>query len=215
MNFNRNTIVTQRSKTHGRAGIRLGMLSARWLIAGSMLMTLGAAHAADAPPAAPVSSYRLQPGDILSISAWKEAELQTPEVPVRPDGRVSFPLVGEVMAAGRSVDELRSDIETRLRNFVPDALVTVGVKVPAGNRIYVVGKVAKAGDFALNRPTDVMQALALAGGATPFADTNSIRILRRVGTRQEAIEFHYGEVEHGRHLEQNILLTGGDTVVVP
>ncbi len=170
-----------------------------------------------AEPTAPtaITTYRLQPGDILSISAWKEAELQAPEVPVRPDGRVSFPLVGEVMAAGRSIDELRSEIELRLRAFVPDALVTVGVRVPAGNRIYVVGKVAKAGDFALNRPTDVMQALALAGGATPFADTNSIRVLRRVGAHQEAIEFHYGEVEHGRHLEQNILLTGGDTVVVP
>ena len=170
-----------------------------------------------AEPTAPtaITTYRLQPGDILSISAWKEAELQAPEVPVRPDGRVSFPLVGEVMAAGRSIDELRSEIELRLRAFVPDALVTVGVRVPAGNRIYVVGKVAKAGDFALNRPTDVMQALALAGGATPFADTNSIRVLRRVGAHQEAIEFHYSEVEHGRHLEQNILLTGGDTVVVP
>ncbi len=173
------------------------------------------AHAAEPTAATAITSYRLQPGDILSISAWKEAELQAPEVPVRPDGRVSFPLVGEVMAAGRSIDELRSEIELRLRNFVPDALVTVGVRVPAGNRIYVVGKVAKAGDFALNRPTDVMQALALAGGATPFADTNSIRVLRRVGAHQEAIEFHYGEVEHGRHLEQNILLTGGDTVVVP
>jgi polysaccharide biosynthesis/export protein len=180
-----------------------------------MPMIVCALPARAAEPTAAITSYRLQPGDILSISAWKEAELQAPEVPVRPDGRVSFPLVGEVMAAGRSIDELRSEIETRLRNFVPDALVTVGVRVPAGNRIYVVGKVAKAGDFALNRPTDVMQALALAGGATPFADTNSIRVLRRVGTHQEAIEFHYGEVEHGRHLEQNILLTGGDTVVVP
>ncbi len=89
------------------------------------------------------------------------------------------------------------------------------VKAATANREYVIGKVNKPGDFPLNRPTDVMQALSLAGGATPFADTNGIRVLRREGNHQSSIAFHYSDVERGRRLDQNILLKSGDTVVVP
>jgi polysaccharide biosynthesis/export protein len=106
-------------------------------------------------------------------------------------------------------------LETRIRKFVPDAVVTVSVKTANGNRVYVIGKVNHAGDFPLNRPIDVMQAISLAGGATPFADTNAIRVLRREGNRETAIAFRYRDVERGRKLEQNILLQSGDTVVVP
>ena len=91
----------------------------------------------------------------------------------------------------------------------------MAVKTVAGNRIYVLGKVAKPGDFVLGRPTDVMQALSLAGGTTPFAELDGIRVLRRESGQLRAIEFHYTDVERGRHLEQNIVLQGGDTVVVP
>jgi polysaccharide export outer membrane protein len=160
------------------------------------------------------TAYRLQPGDILQISVWKEAELQG-EVLIRPDGGLSFPLAGELTGAGRTVEDLRGDLEGRLRKLVPDATVSVTVKAVAGNRVYVIGKVAKPGDFPLNRPTDVMQALSLAGGATPFADLNAIKILRRNGATQSAIAFRYTDVERGARLEQNIVLQGGDTVVVP
>jgi polysaccharide export outer membrane protein len=102
-----------------------------------------------------------------------------------------------------------------VRKFIPEAVVTVAVKIASGNRVFVVGKVARPGDFALNRPIDVMQALSLAGGTTPFANTDGIRILRRDGSRQSSIKFHYSEVQRGRRLEQNILLQSGDTVVVP
>jgi polysaccharide biosynthesis/export protein len=98
---------------------------------------------------------------------------------------------------------------------VPDAVVTVQVKAASGNRVFVIGKVNRPGDFALIRPIDVMQALSLAGGATPFADTNGIRVLHRDGSRQTAIRFRYSDVARGRHLEQNIVLQSGDTVVVP
>lgn len=161
-----------------------------------------------------VSGYKLQPGDILQVTVWKETDLQG-EVLIRPDGGMSFALAGEFQAAGRTVAELTSMIELRVRKLVPDAVVTVAVKAAAGNRVYVIGKVAHPGDFPLNRPIDVMQALSLAGGATPFADTSGIRILRRDGSRQQSIEFRYGDVERGRKLEQNILLQSGDTVVVP
>jgi polysaccharide export outer membrane protein len=158
--------------------------------------------------------YLLRPGDVLQVSVWKETDLQS-EVLVRPDGGLSFPLAGELQASGHTVAELTSTLETRIRKFIPDAVVTVAVKSAGGNRVYVIGKVNRPGDFPLTGPIDVMQALALAGGATPFADTNSIRILRRDGERQTSIKFRYGDIARGRRLEQNALLRNGDTVVVP
>ena len=131
------------------------------------------------------------------------------------DGGITFPLAGDLVAAGRSVEDLRGDLAARLNHYIPDAVVTVGVKAVAGNRVYVIGKVNRAGDYMLVRPTDVMQALSLAGGMTPFADSNSIKVLRRDNGKERAFEFRYGDVEQGRRLEQNILLQGGDTVVVP
>jgi polysaccharide export outer membrane protein len=158
--------------------------------------------------------YLLQPGDVLSVAVWKETDL-TSEVLIRPDGGISFPLAGDLHAAGHTTAELTTMLEQRVRKLEPDAVVTVMVKAAVGNRVYVIGKVTRPGDFPLSRPTDVMQALSLAGGATPFADTNAIRVLRRNGERQVSIVFHYGEVERGRRLDQNILLQSGDTVVVP
>ncbi len=174
-------------------------------------LSSGIARAAD--PAA-AGGYKLQPGDLLQVVVWKETDLQS-EVVIRPDGGISFALAGDMQAAGRTTDELRAELELRVRKLVPDAVVTVQVKAANGNRIYVIGKVNKPGDFALNRPIDVMQALSLAGGATPFADTNAIRVLHRDGSRQTAAHFHYSEVAKGRRLDQNIILQSGDTVVVP
>lgn len=158
--------------------------------------------------------YKLQPGDVLTVVVWKETDLQS-EVLIRPDGGISFALAGDMQAAGRTTDELRSELQTRVRKLVPDAVVTVLVKAPNGNRVFVIGKVNHPGDFALNRPIDVMQALSLAGGTTPFADTDSIRVLHRDGPRQTSVRFRYGEVVKGRNLSQNVLLQSGDTVVVP
>lgn len=158
--------------------------------------------------------YRIQAGDVLLVSVWKETELQA-EVIVRPDGGISFPLSGDMHAAGGTVEELRQKIDTGLRKYIPDPVVTVAVKNPIGNRIYVVGKVNKPGEFLLSGKVDVMQALAMAGGATPFAEINDIRILRRDGKQQTSLRFRYTDAERGRELEKNILLQSGDTVVVP
>jgi polysaccharide export outer membrane protein len=158
--------------------------------------------------------YKLQPGDVLIVSVWKETDLQN-DVIIRPDGGMTFALAGELQAAGHTVAELTAMLEVQVRKFVPDAVVTISIKATAGNRVYVIGKVNHPGDFPLNRPTDVMQALSLAGGATAFADTNRIRILRREGNHQASFSFRYGDVQKGRKLDQNILLQGGDTVVVP
>jgi polysaccharide export outer membrane protein len=172
---------------------------------------IASARAADPEVA---NGYKLQPGDLLQVVVWKETDLQS-EVHIRPDGGISFALAGDLQAAGHTTDELRAELESRVRRLIPDAVVTVQVKQAAGNRVFVIGKVNHPGDFALNRPIDVMQALSLAGGATPFADTNKIRVLHREGPRQTSARFRYGDVSRGRHLEQNILLQSGDTVVVP
>jgi polysaccharide export outer membrane protein len=175
------------------------------------LLTCRAAFGADALV---LPGYQLHAGDVLQVVVWKETDLQA-EVLVRPDGGISFPLAGELQAAGQTVEELTKTLETRIRKYIPDAVVTVAIKSIGGSQVFVIGKVNKPGEFPLTGPLDVMQALSLAGGATPFANTSGIRILRRSADRQIAIQFHYGDVEHGRKLDQNILLQSGDTVVVP
>ena len=159
-------------------------------------------------------SYLVQAGDTLQVSVWKEPDL-TGEVLVRPDGALSFPLAGEVQAAGHTVEEIRKILQTRFAKYIPDPVVTVVVRKADGSRIFVMGKVNRPGDFALIRPIDVMQALSLAGGVTPYADVNGIRILRRAGSQQEVLRFRYDDVRRGKDLSQNILLRSGDTVVVP
>jgi polysaccharide biosynthesis/export protein len=166
------------------------------------------------PPGMNLPSYRLQPGDVITVSVWKETELQS-EVLVRPDGGFSFALAGDVDAVGKTVEEIRAILVERLKRYIPNPVVTVAVKLIGGNRIYVVGRVNHAGDFPLSSPLDVMQAIALAGGTTPFAAINDIVILRRQNGGPQALHFHYSDVARGRELAQNVLLQGGDTVVVP
>ena len=158
--------------------------------------------------------YLLQPGDVLAISVWKEADLSG-DLLVRPDGAISMPLVGEIPAAGHTVEDVRSTIDQRLRKYIPEPAVTVSVKQTLGNQIFIIGKVNHPGPYPIIRPVDVTQALSLAGGTTPFASVDNIKVLRRHGAQQTIIPFRYSDIEHGRKLEQNILLESGDTVVVP
>lgn len=185
--------------------------SLRRVVAVSLVLLACAFQSATAEEVEP---YRIQAGDVLTIAVWKEPELVA-EVIVRPDGGVSFPLAGDVTAAGGTVEELRRALDERLRKYIPDPVVTVSVKTVSGSRIYVVGKVNRPGEFLLASRLDVMQALAMAGGATPFADVNDIRILRRDGKRQSSLRFRYTQVERGKDLSQNIQLQSGDTVIVP
>jgi polysaccharide export outer membrane protein len=194
------------------------MAAARMTPAGLLILglALAAPGLADNVVKAPSvdASYLVQPGDSLAITVWKEQDLQG-EFLVRPDGGLTFPLAGNIEAGGHTVEEIRTALTARLVKFVPDPVVTVGVKAVNGSMIFVVGKVNHPGNFPLIRPIDVMQALSLAGGATPFADVDGIRILRREGERQVVFRFRYDDVRRGRALSQNILLQSGDTVVVP
>ncbi|NBC47722.1 MAG: polysaccharide export protein [Gammaproteobacteria bacterium] len=179
--------------------------------------TLDAAAAAVEPPAgaeSPDSGYVLEPGDIIGISVWREPGLED-TVLVRPDGGISFPLAGELDVEGKTIAEVSLDLTQRLEEFIPDPVVTVSLQQIEGNRVYVTGRVNRPGGFVLTRPVDVMQALSMAGGLSPFADKDAIKILRRKNGRQVAIPFNYKKVQKGRDLQQNILLQAGDTLVVP
>jgi len=183
----------------------------RWLY--GLLLTVAAAAASAAPPDA---SYTVKPGDVLAISVWKEPELQNNAVLVQPDGKFSFPLAGQIDAYGKTVAQLQQEIGTRLEHFITDPVVTVSLAQINGNKVYVIGQVQKPGVFVVNPAVDVMQALSMAGGTTPFAALGSIKILRRTGSgSQLALPFNYNDVAHGNDLSQDITLQAGDVVVVP
>lgn len=158
--------------------------------------------------------YEIGPEDVLEISVWKEKDLQR-EVLVRPDGWLTFPLVGNVKAAGKTAYELEQEIRLRLRKYIPDPVVTVSVVKIQGLKIFVTGRVAKPGEYMVGRYVDVLQALTLAGGLTPFAKESQIKVLRRDGDKEIVIPFDYSAVKRGRQLEQNIKLRSGDVIVVP
>jgi len=161
-----------------------------------------------------LSSFILGPEDVLEISVWRDESL-TKQVVVRPDGKISFPLVGEIQAAGRTVEALRKEIVKKLSEYISDPVVTVMVVQINSYKIYVVGKVNKPGEYTLGRKINVMQALAIAGGFTPFSDLSNISILRQEGDKQVRIRFNYKEVAKGKNLTQNIFLKSGDVIVVP
>lgn len=160
------------------------------------------------------TEYRIGPEDVLHISVWKEEDLDR-KVLVRPDGGVSFPLVGDIQVSGRTPLEVQDEIRSRLARYVPDAEVTVSVDKISGYTVFVLGEVNKPGQFTLGRYVDVVQALTLAGGTTPYASERSIQILRRQDGREVTYRFDFRDIERGRDLEQNIILQSGDVVVVP
>ena len=188
-------------------------------VSGILLALVLAAPCAAAESPASVDtagpSYELQPGDVVEISVWKEPDLRR-EALVRSDGGLTFPLVGDLMVAGRTTMDVQEEVATRLAKLISDPAVTVAVLQINGNQIYVVGKVNRPGVYKFDRKVDVMQALGLAGGTTEFAGVNDIRILRRTQSGgQQTFRFEYEQVARGQHLEQNIVLQSGDTLVVP
>ena len=197
--------------------------SARFMVSGGLMVTaitmaVLSAHADDVMSAALVSQldpgYRLGAEDIMLVSVWKDEQL-TREVVVRPDGMFSFPLVGDIQAEDRTVEDIRGDLVKRLTKYIPNPNVSVAVTKVISYKVYVVGRVNKPGEYLIGHYTDVLQALSLAGGLTPFAAENDIKVMRRVRKEQYAIPFRYGDLRKGRDLEQNIILQRGDVVMVP
>ncbi len=196
------------------------------LILAAVLILLGAsAGAEETKPASAVSGvaagadfgpdYRMGPGDVLDIVVWKDEAL-TKSVTVLPDGKVSFPLIGEVRAMGRTVADIKQEVADKISPYVPNPTLSVEVRQVNSMLIYVIGRVNTPGRFALNTNVNVLQALAMAGGLNPFAKRDKIKIFRYEGGGLPLIfAFDYDDVVDGKRLQQNIVLRRGDVVVVP
>lgn len=173
-----------------------------------------AAAASAAPGTQTEAAYKIGPQDMLQIDVWKEPEI-TRQVPVRPDGKISLPLLNDVQAAGLTPMELANVISDGLKKYINNPQVTVSVSTINSRRAYVTGEVTKPGAFPLLPNMTVLQALTSAGGFTQFAKIKSIYVLRTDNGKQTKIPFNYKAVVEGKRPEDNIELQSGDTVVVP
>ncbi len=174
----------------------------------------GCAHENTPVPAAARADYRLGADDLVEVAVWKEPALSA-SVPVRPDGKVSLPMAGELEAAGRTVEELRAAVVERLRPFVPEPVVSVMVKEVRAARFFVLGEVAHPGAFPLTAGTTVLSAITTAGGPTEFARTSHVVVIRPpdAGGSWRRLRVHFGDVLDGRVTP--VPLLPGDTVYVP
>jgi polysaccharide biosynthesis/export protein len=166
-------------------------------------------------PAESALGYKLGAGDVLKINVWKHDELSQ-QVTVRPDNAISLPLLGDVPATGRNVNEITNDISTRLKQFFQEnPPVTVQVSEVHSYRIYVIGEVLKGGEFTPSGEVSVLHGLALAGGFTRFANPDRIVIVRRDARGERRIPFDFSAVVEKGDLQQNLALQTGDTLIVP
>ena len=167
------------------------------------------------PAGAPVpEDYVIGPDDVLTIVFWREKDLSG-EVAVRPDGRISLPLLNDIEAAGLTPEQLRVRVTEAASKLLEEPTVTIVVKQINSRKVFITGQVAKPGPYPLMGPTTVVQLLAMAGGVAEYADDKNIAIMRTENGKQVSYRFNYDEVKKRRKLEQNILLKPGDTVIVP
>ncbi|MCE5336082.1 MAG: polysaccharide export protein [Desulfobacteraceae bacterium] len=159
--------------------------------------------------------YQIGTGDVLEITVYGEESLNRTGLVVRPDGKISFPLVGDIEVGGLTTTQAKDSLEKQLREYIPGAVAAVSVVQLGSLQYYVVGKVNKPGMYNVSKPLTVLQALAMAGGLTPFADESKIIIMRNYGSETARLPFNYKKIKRGLNVEENILLKRGDVVVVP
>jgi polysaccharide biosynthesis/export protein len=160
-------------------------------------------------------SFKIGPDDVLAINVWKEPDISH-SVPVRSDGKISLPLVGEVQASGQTPKQLETEIAKKLTNYISEPEVTVIVQQIKSQRFNILGQVTKPGTYPLSNPTTVLDAIALAGGFRDFAKKKSIYVLRQTADGSSTrLPFNYKEVIKGKDPQQNIRLEPRDTVYVP
>jgi polysaccharide export outer membrane protein len=169
------------------------------------------------PPAmvATQTDYKIHAGDQLLVGVYDDPKMPPITITVTPDGKFSFPLIGILMAGGKTPEQVRVEMENKLRKFVAEPVVTVSVVEVKGNVAYVIGQVSKPGQIVMNPAVNVLQALSIAGGGNPYAKMDSIIVIRNSVGGQRIMNFHYGQVASGKNLEQNVQLESGDVVVVP
>lgn len=193
-----------------------------WQWFGSHAPATATATSAGAAPAAAAGSgaavrqdYVIGAGDVLDIDVWKQPEISR-TLPVRPDGRITLPLVGAIQASGRTPAQLQDSIAAKLTAYVSTPVVTVMVAKVESRRFSVLGAVLRPGAYPLPGPTRMLEALAQAGGFTPFANPDRIELLREESDGHlQKLSFNYSAVVQGRDVDQDRLLQPGDTIVVP
>jgi polysaccharide biosynthesis/export protein len=192
------------------------------LVMGSLVSVALAAIAQAAAPAAAANSaakphddtFVIGNDDVLAINVWKEPDISR-SIPVRSDGKISLPLVGEVQAAGLTPAKLEKEIANRLKNYISEPEVTVMVQQVNSQKFNILGQVARPGSYVLANSPTVLDAIALAGGFRDFAKKKSIYVLRQGPNGEARLPFNYKEVSQGKNMAQNIKLEPGDTIIVP
>ena len=162
----------------------------------------------------PPPDYVIGPDDVLTIIFWREKDMSA-EVGVRPDGRISLPLLNEVQAAGLTPEQLRTNIAQAAAKYIEEPTVTVVVKQINSRRVFITGQVAKPGPYPLMGPVTVLQLITIAGGVLEYADSENISVVRTVNGKPTRTRFNYKEFTRGKNLEQNIELKPGDQIIVP
>ena len=160
-------------------------------------------------------SYKIGSGDVLEIVTWKEPDLSRENIMVRTDGFISFPLLNDVKAAGRTPTELKKAIEAGLTNYVSNPEVTVTIVTSGSQRFYILGEVVNTGEYPLVKHLTVLQAFALAGGFTEWASKDEILLLRKENGKDVTIRVDYKEIADGNNLDQNVPIKADDTIIVP
>jgi polysaccharide export outer membrane protein len=161
------------------------------------------------------AEYRIGGGDVLEVATWKEPDLTRTNILVRVDGKVSFPLLGDIPAAGMTPVELTETVQKGLKNYVSNPVVTVSVLNPASQRIYILGEVLRTGEYPLTKSLTVLQAFALAGGFTQWASKDEIILLRGEAGKEKIYKINYKDIVKGKGSENNLMLQANDTIVVP
>jgi polysaccharide biosynthesis/export protein len=178
----------------------------------TVLAVMGSA--AYSQESAPATDYTIGPGDQLNIAVWKD-EVLSRKVVVLPDGKIAFPLIGQIQAGGRTLTDLTKELQQKLSRFVPEVELSVAVEQIKSMIIYVIGRVNKPGHFELSTDVNVLQALAMAGGLNPFAKRGDIKIFRETGGKTQVFSFDYDGASSGEDVSKNIKLKRGDLIVVP
>jgi polysaccharide export outer membrane protein len=161
------------------------------------------------------NAYRLHEGDSIMISVWKEVALQK-QVVVLPDGSITFPLIGRVKVTGLTSPEVEQLVTQKLKEYIPDPVVTAMVVGIDGNRAYVIGKVMHPGTIIINGPISVIQAISIVGGFDKFANESDIKVIRKADAgNMQVYPIHYHDIISGTDISTNIYLQAGDTIVVP
>lgn len=204
---------------HVVAGALLVMCAALPVVAQAPRVPEPTQAAPAPPPAVPTgpalpADYVVGPEDVLAVVFWREREMSA-DVLVRPDGRISLPLLNDVDVAGLTPDQVRERVTEGARRFVEEPNATVIVKQINSRKVYITGSVERPGPFPLLRPMSILQLISLAGGLKEFAKSGDITIIRTEGAQQTSYPFNYDDVKNRKNLTQNILLKPGDAVIVP